>query len=299
MGDIVKVKVEPCEVTWGRAQVQTVTCVADTSSSLNSTFFHLYSALDETHYYVWIDVGSAGVNPSVSGATGVEVDIAEDATAAQVATAVASAINALAPFGATADGAVVTVTNADLGYATPASNGSASPVFTYAVTTVGAKLAGFTDGDVELSVDEQMVDVTAHQTGTNVLSRIRTGLVIEDVTIAFKETSVAQMRDYITQMGASMTPSGGTEAFGIGTSKQFTQVLDQAEKLVMHPVVLAAGTLTRDWAFWKAYPKLDSVSHSAENPMMVNVSFQVYPDYTKDARVRYCVFGNHTQDFDA
>lgn len=300
MGDISKVKVEPCSVSWGRPNVQAITCVADVSSSLNNDWFNLYSAKNATRYYVWFNVASAGTDPAVSGATGVEVAIAADATAAQVATALASAIDALADFAASANSAVVTVTNAANGFSTAASNGSSSPGFSFAVTDEGAGGdLGFTDGDIEISFTENYTEVTAHQEGTTKLSDIRTGYAVEDVTISLKESSVEQIRDMLVQMGAAMTPSGGTEGIGFGTSKQFSQVLDQAEKLVLHPVALASSNRSRDWAFWLAYPKMDSIMLSPENPMMVNVSFKIYPDSSKDSRVRFAILGDHTQDFSA
>lgn len=138
------------------AQIETVTTVADSSGSLNSTWFHLYSAHDATHYYVWYNVNSAGVDPAVSGATGVEVDLATGATAAQVATATALAIDALAAFVSTALSAVVTVTNASTGLSTTPSNGTASPGFSYSILTPGQDV-----GTISLGTAQPQVFITS------------------------------------------------------------------------------------------------------------------------------------------
>ena len=123
----------------GTAEVSTATTVADTAGSLNSTYFLLNAAYDLTKYYVWYDVNSAGVDPAVSGRTGVKVSVATGATATQVATATAAAIDALAAFGATSASAVVTITNATGGPTSDITDGAAATGFTFAVTTQGAR----------------------------------------------------------------------------------------------------------------------------------------------------------------
>lgn len=159
---------------------------------------------------------------------------------------------------------------------------------------------GFCDGDIAISIEEQMVDVTAHQEGTNVLTGIRTGKTAE-VTVTLKETDSAQITKIFGPAagGSEYTPMAGTGVIGWGGSKDFTQNLTQASKLVLHPVVLASGDYSRDWAFWKAYPMPDSITFSGENPETISVTFKCYPDLTKQDAVRLFVYGNHTQNFDA
>jgi hypothetical protein len=125
----------------GTKEVTSVTCVADSSGSLNSKFFRISSAYDRVKYYVWYDVNSAGVDPAAanSGRIGVKVSIATNATATQVATATAAALDALADFVSSSASAVVTVTNAKGGPATDAADGTAATGFTISVTTQGAR----------------------------------------------------------------------------------------------------------------------------------------------------------------
>lgn len=123
----------------GTAEVSSVTTVADVSGSLNSKYFLLNSAYDRRKYYVWYDVNSAGVDPAVSGRTGVKVSVATSATATAVATATKNAVDALADFAASSAAAIVTITNAAGGPATDTAEGAAPTGFTFSTTTQGAR----------------------------------------------------------------------------------------------------------------------------------------------------------------
>lgn len=120
------------------AEVQTVLC--GTAASLTTgDYFLLYSAKDETAYYVWYNKASGGGDPAVTGKTGIEVAIGGSDTAIQVATATATAIgsaNFSKDFTAANGGtATVTVTNKDKGSCTNASDSNTG--FTFGVTTNG------------------------------------------------------------------------------------------------------------------------------------------------------------------
>ncbi len=116
------------------AVVQTVTAVADVAGSLNSKYFLLNSST--AGYYVWIDVNSAGVDPMIVGRTGIEVDVATGATASQVATAMETAIDAVAGvFTSTPTGAALAITNSVAGSAALASDVNTG--FSFTATTFG------------------------------------------------------------------------------------------------------------------------------------------------------------------
>lgn len=131
------------------AEITRVVTVADSSSSLNNKYF-LINAINTdatvnvgyktVQYYVWMNVGSAGSDPSVSGATGVEVTFAADASAPTVATAVKNKLDATTGFSASVGvGAgndnIVTVTNTNRGSVTDASDNNTG--FTVSTTTQG------------------------------------------------------------------------------------------------------------------------------------------------------------------
>ena len=131
------------------AEITRVVTVADSSSSLNNKYFLINAINTDTtvnvgyktvQYYVWMNVGSAGSDPSVSGATGVEVTFAADASAPTVATAVKNKLDATTGFSASVGvGAgndnIVTVTNTNRGSVTDASDNNTG--FTVSTTTQG------------------------------------------------------------------------------------------------------------------------------------------------------------------
>ena len=302
MGSVSNQKVEPMQVTFGESVMQSekITVVADVSSSLNSKYFVFYEPAGTKHY-VWFDVNSAGTDPSVSGGTAHEVNLSVGATASEVATACAAVMTAVSGFDCTSDGAVLTLVGTAAGYAKPAHDGAAPTAFSFEVNYYGDSAIdlGYTDGDIELGHEETMVDLTAHQTGTQVLGHIATGNSLS-LTLSLKETAVSQLRKMIaTGEGDAMIPDGtgvsSTEVFGWGTSRQFKQTQERARKLVLHPIALPASNMSRDITIWKAYPKVASLTFSGENVMMIPVDFSIYPDYSKQDKVRMCVFGDASQ----
>ena len=130
------------------SQVTKIDGVADSSGSLNSKYFFINAVTVDskkdvgfkiTEYYVWIDVSSGGSDPSISGKTGVEVDVSTNDNAATVATAVKNALNGLSDFsGAMADSDSAQITNANKGAVTDASDNNTG--FTITTTTSGVGL---------------------------------------------------------------------------------------------------------------------------------------------------------------
>lgn len=121
-------------------EIRTVVCVADSSGSLNSKWWKLYSALDETYYYVWYNVNDAGVDPEITDAVGIEVAIDTDAADTDVASATKTALDAIdgTPFITSRSTATLTITNVGIGDTTNSANGTASPGFTITTTNGGA-----------------------------------------------------------------------------------------------------------------------------------------------------------------
>lgn len=301
MGTVANQKIEPMNVTWGESVMQSenITCVADVSSSLNNKYFLFYTT-GGTKNYAWFNVGGAGSDPAVSGGTANAVAISANATATAVATALAAVLTAVSGFDATSDGAVVTLVATTAGYAKPAHEGAAATGFTFEVNYYGDVAAdlGHCDQEISVSHEENMVDLTSHQTGTEVLSNISTGSVV-GITLSLKESTISQLRKIMLSEGDSLIPDGtgvsSTEVFGYGTSRQFKQNISRTRKLNLHPVVLPASNLSRDISFWKAFPMLGELVFSGEEVLMIPVEFKIYPDYTKDSRISKCVVGDSTQ----
>src|ERR1019366_3478612 len=125
--------------TTGVTQVTKVTTVADVTNSLAGTYFTIDSANDVKSYYVWYNVSGNGLDPSISGLTGIRVNINTNDTANTIATATGSAITAQASadFTTSVLTNVITVTNSLEGPATNAFAGTSG--FTVAVFTSGVQ----------------------------------------------------------------------------------------------------------------------------------------------------------------
>jgi hypothetical protein len=127
----------------GITQVSTVSCVADDGGSLNNNYFLLNSVNNELQFYIWFNVNGGGVDPMVSGATGIPISIYTNAPAAVVANAIALALTAYnsgAVWTATSSGAVVTITYAAVGPANIPMTGkpySGETGFSFAISTLG------------------------------------------------------------------------------------------------------------------------------------------------------------------
>jgi hypothetical protein len=158
--------------------------------------------------------------------------------------------------------------------------------------TWGASAIGFTDGDMEFTLEDQAVDVTAHQEGTNVLSAIRTGKNAS-IAMTIKETSVAMVQYLLGQSGSVETASGASaEVVAWGGAKDFTHVLSQASALILHPVKNDANNRAEDITAWLAYPMVETMTFSGENPNTIQVTFRIFPDMSKASEFRLFVFGD-------
>jgi len=123
---------------------------ADSSADLNNKYFVISSPEnrgnllnEDTTYYVWFDVDSAGVDPkpviagSAGQAIGLKVSISADATDATVAAAVDTVLDALSDFGVSTSTKTNTVTMATKGAIANVIDGNIGGLFAPTVTTAG------------------------------------------------------------------------------------------------------------------------------------------------------------------
>lgn len=57
------------------AEITKIATVADVANSLDGDYFYINSAENEKSYYVWFSTGAGGVDPAISGKTGIKVVI--------------------------------------------------------------------------------------------------------------------------------------------------------------------------------------------------------------------------------
>jgi hypothetical protein len=88
-----------------------------------------------------------------------------------------------------------------------------------------------------------------------------------------------------------VTTQGQAAISGWGKAKDFSAMSSYAKKLRLHPVTQSATTHTRDLTFWKAYPIPGSITYSGENPLMVEVTFRIFPDTERRDQVRLFGYG--------
>jgi len=122
------------------AEITTVLCLA--GSAITTGDYFTITAIASTgelvNNYVWFDKDSGGGDPAPSGLTGIEVDIANTDTNAQVATKLKNVMDAEANYGATVATATVTITNAQKGCVLDAVDVNTGSTIT--ITTQGTQV---------------------------------------------------------------------------------------------------------------------------------------------------------------
>ena len=100
------------------------------------------------------------------------------------------------------------------------------------------------------------------------------------------------MADVDTGFAVSVTQQGSSDQVtGWGDSKRFTNVSTDAGILRLHPSGAADTDVSRDIAFWRAYPLMESITASGENPKTVSVTFRIYPDPARANAINKFAFG--------
>ena len=160
-------------------EVTTIVCGADSAGSLGGKYFTISgmgSDFEQNDYHVWIDVASGSSEPSGLSSTGVEVDISSGASAATVATAVNSALDALGDFGSSVSTATLTVTNAVRGSVSDAADVDTSFTISTATQGTGTKNSNHTHPENDMAWFIQgnhlAVVTTKGSTATSVHSKL-------------------------------------------------------------------------------------------------------------------------------
>jgi hypothetical protein len=108
---------EPCieVITYygdGQSQASQITVPDDVAGNLNGTYFFLWSANNETKYYVWLNDGTAvDPDPDSGASTGIEVAYSPNNSAYPLAQLISAAIQPISDFASTWEGRSVVVVN--------------------------------------------------------------------------------------------------------------------------------------------------------------------------------------------
>lgn len=286
------IKIEPVNVYWQDFHEFLVTAVADSSDSLDGTYFTFDDPT--TGYYVWFN-SSVGVaaDPAPAGRTGITVAYDPNDSAATIAGLIQAAVDANGNWQASVSGSDVTITAIAIGERGAAPADVDSGMTITECTIGGDQDLGLLDGDVETTFEETLFEVTAHQYGVTKLADLQQG-VSATVALTLKESDSTKLKQMFAKAaGGTHTPAGGTELYGWGTSNQGANTYSKARRLVLKPVGASddSGNLT----FWKAYPMPGSLVFSGENPKTLSVEFKIYRDETKPDAIEYFAFGDQTQ----
>jgi hypothetical protein len=296
---VANIKVKPQYVYFGEdtAQVETIICVADVSSSLNNKYFTFVTA-SGTKHYAWFNVGAAGVDPAPAGGwTENEVAISANASATAVASALQAVLTAITGFDATVSGYTVTLTQTATGYAQPCRDINTG--FSFEVSTWGMAEAevGCLDGDIEVSgFSQQKLEITCHHSGSTVLDERITGYDKLQVALTLKETTKAKIKDVFVKMGmGSFTPVGADkdEVFGYGPNN--VGGANPKFKVRFHAVGTDASDMSEDWNFWSCELGIDTLNFSGENVSQIPATLTVYPDDTKPAGIQFFMVGDSSK----
>ena len=294
--------IEPADLAWGsqhRVRYNTVV-----GTSLGGKYFKFSTPTYKG--YVWYNTG-ASVDPAPAGYDEIaEVAILVGDSAAQIATKTAAAINAVDStklLHAAATSNCLLVEAKAMGAVVEAAAAGDS-TFEVILQREGSLLQmGYTDGNIEIGTELGLFDVTAHQTGTELLGQLVTGSTVGPITAVLKETVAARLKEFIEVYGEAYTPVVGTsptEVSGWGAlagSKQFSNIANLGRKLVLHPTKNDASDLSGDIAFWNTFPNLTQLLISGEENRSVTVDFSVFLDESRVNEVSKFVYGDHTQNF--
>lgn len=279
------IEVSPMNVYWRIEQQDLVTCVADVADSLDGTYFLLGD-----DYYVWMD-GTAASDPAPAGRTAIPVAYTTGDSASTIAGLVQAAVDGNANFSATVSDTEVTITAAAVGDVANATDVDTG--FSFVVCREGRNYdLGLLDGDIEVSPSITKLDITAHQTGTSLVSSLFQGNEVS-VSTTLLETKFSNLKEFFKSLGGNFTPSGGTEVFGLGSSKQGDSMLINAARLTLKPV--NATDELSNVTFWLATPNIDSIVYSGENARTMSITWTTYNDAARDSRVSHVCFGDESQ----
>lgn len=280
-------------------QKSCITTKADTAGSLAGKFFVVHEPVTQAKHVFWLDNGIASA-PVVPGATLHPVTYVNGDSAATIAGLIAAVLNGLAwvgtatatvnhvDFDMTASGYAYTIRDA---LATASKTGFKLFVETFGRTQADA---GPTNGDITVTLEEQVSEITSPQTGDYLLGEIRRG---QRITMAFelKDTSEAKVREALNYYGNTYVSDDADQAVmsGFGTSNLFKSTEDVATQVVLRtPENAEANDHSTDFTLHKAKLKLGELTLSAENEFVLPIEVIGYLDKTKFSGLNMFTYGN-------
>jgi hypothetical protein len=294
MGTVENIRIEPMDCTWRDYESESWNFTNATASGLGGKYVLIDNAAG-TGFYVWFDENNTDTDPAIGGRTAISVDYAASASATTIATAFQVAVAAATGFDATIDGLVVTSIRTAYGVCTDSTVGDAGAYISYTQVSDGKDVyLGYLDGDISVELEESTLELNSHQTGTTLLADLRQG-VNATISLTLKESDNTLRQAMFSGTAGGAVAGATSTVYGWGNIKQGLSTIVQAGRLIMHPVALGASDYSRDFCAWKAYPLINSIVFSGENPEVMEIEFKCYIDTSKAAGINLFMFGDHTQ----
>jgi hypothetical protein len=290
------------DVTWVRREGTCIDVNSDASAN-DGTYFLIDAPASHggasQGFYVWFDLDGVATDPAVAGRTGISVTTATGETDAQVASALASALDANANFYAKVDSddQFLVLIKSFYGGAVdaPATDGDTGFDFVQTSSGLGGNL-GKTSGGTEIAMEAQSAQIFADQTGQIPQDEVFIGSSVE-VTVSLLEMTPARWKTLVGSVtGDTFTPAGGTELTGYGTSRLYQSFFELGGQLILHPSRKDASDRTLDITLWKCAPKPASYNFSGEEASTMEVTFTALPDSDVESAINLMSFGDHDQD---
>ena len=147
---------------------------------------------------------------------------------------------------------------------------------------------GITTDQTEITLDQDMKEIMAQQSGTKAYDHVRTGIVF-NVTCTFGTITTA----LCAALNPSFEPSGSGQSMKVGRNLYQSAKDNEGKKLVLKRVD-SEGVSTTDpvymMTFYNAAPTITSgFVYGADVQRAISVTFNVYWDVTNQA---YAYMGN-------
>lgn len=275
-----------------------VSAKADVAGSLAGNYFVVHAPVTNVKHVYWMSNGVA-VAPTVPNATLHAVSYTNNASASDIATAIASAFNAGTLVDGVASGAHVDCIMVDDGFAYEARDAMAAADqvgFKFTLVKYGRIQAdlGSTQGDITATIEEQVVEVKSPQTGDYVLAEIRRGVKVS-MAFELKSTAESNIRDALAWYGGTFVTDDAASAVisGYGSANLFKSTEDVATQIILRdPASAAANDASYDFTLHKAKLKLGQLTFSSENEFVLPVEVVGYLDKTKYTGLNMFTYGD-------
>jgi hypothetical protein len=288
-----------------RPQVFCVTTKKDVSGSLAGKYFVFHIPVTNAKHVVWYNVTGDvdSVSPAIPNATMHEVEVAPNATAQAVATATGLVLVAITGIAS----AVVTdkhieVTFTANGYAYEARDAmieAKKTSFQIVVTKFGSLQAdaGATEGDITLTIEQQVQDITSPQTGDFILAQIRRGVTVSS-SFELKSTAESNIRAALNYYGGTYVTDDADSAVisGYGNKNIFKSFDDVVVPVILRePALAAENDPSRDLTIVKGKVALGEITFSAESELVLPIEVTGYLDESKFTGYNLLAYGDSSK----